>query len=267
MTIPIRRGNMIFSNIGKILEQLLIKYIESLVCQHFCKFKNAGSKLIYTHVHIYGENPNKITGVGHDDDTGISDPHHTTVSIGNECKFNDKVWEYKGKKIGGKMFFTAYFHQCDGSEKCPEGYTRIKCKCMDKRERIKEVWVCYTLDLVAFTRWHEEQKWKKRVGKYELPFINIRQPKKIPDSLDCGSSVILYKYAVKRVPSCTEYNKDNNPLIEKTRKELKRAADKIKCKGNCTKRTTEVFRGWRCKKVSSFYHAEAVVQWKVECKK
>ncbi|MFC1929879.1 hypothetical protein ACFLW6_03345 [Chloroflexota bacterium] len=247
------------------------KYIEQIVCTHFCKFKGAGSDLKYTHVHIYVNADDGVNGVGHDDHTPVSDPHHTTISKGNKCDFTEKKGEMGGKPAAyfhtsGSIMTTAYFHPCDEKGECPSGYTKIKCKCECGEDKCEEVCVCYTLNHDNWQRWYDEQKWTSREGTYQYPSVNIRG--RVPTSIKCGSSIILRYWAMESVKDYTGYDKatDNNPLIKEARKELKKAADKIKCDGNCQKSVTEVFKGCKYEKSGSGYLVEAMVQWEVERK-
>ena len=96
----------------------------------------------------------------------------------------------------------------------------------------------------------------------------------MPTSIPCDSPVILRKWGKKNIADSTGYEGSqdgNNPLIEEIRRELEAATDKINCESSCQKSVTEVFSGWKCYGVQGstgqYWSAEALVQWKVMCKR
>ena len=152
-----------------------ILYLISVACQHFCKFKEAGSNFRNTHVHYlhppqpdsgdvendslldkleWGAptNPNGYTGLGHDDGTPGLKPgsgKHNTVSKGDTCEFRPSPSDVKGLQptdIGATYFLTAWFHECTEREECPEGFLKVKCSCG---------WMCVTWDMKVYDRWHD----------------------------------------------------------------------------------------------------------------
>jgi hypothetical protein len=125
-----------------------------IACAHFCAFKQVGSGMRYTHVHItlplFGSpsGSDAVTGVGHDDDTNPDDPHHNTVSYGDgRCGFevnpsHTTIYPYDR---GGGYVFEVYFIEC-GPDGCPEGWTRRECACGA---------MCWTLSHEVWERWYQ----------------------------------------------------------------------------------------------------------------
>lgn len=256
--------------LGWILRRLFQLYVERIVCLHFCQFKEAGSDLIYTHVHILGDNPTHATGVGHDDHTNPGDPKHNTVSGPDGCTFKKKSEilgespqtgasaTIDGSNLGATTLTTAYFHECRDGAPCPRGFTRIRCRCG---------WVCYTLDHDVFQGWYDERMWDNRAGEYRYPFVNARGT--VPPKIACGKSIVLYAYTIEKVTSCTDYGgpgANNNPLFNKLETELRAAAARIVCDGACPASQRELWRGWKCQSVGQgMFRAEAAMQWEFKC--
>ena len=164
----------------RILIELISRYINHVICLHFCKFKEAGSKFRNTHVHftraesspdssgddggnddvdvvvdemvtLQRDNPENITGVGHDDEVfdDPSDLHHNTVSTLDSCEFREGPIEGRAltpEDLRAARWMTAWFHPAPERGCCAEGFFRIKCKCGD---------VCATFDMEAYDRWRE----------------------------------------------------------------------------------------------------------------
>jgi len=153
------------------LNDLFRAYIEHTVCQHFCKFKEVKSKFINTHVHfLFGtekkkpaggsvldeladsgdlSNPEKYTGLGHDDEVydDASTLHHNTVSTLHKCEFRKGPApdaSLQASDLKAREAFTVWFHSAPETEICPKGFSRTKCDCGA---------VCYTFDREAYDAW------------------------------------------------------------------------------------------------------------------
>jgi len=245
-------------------------YVERLVCIHFCKFKQAGSDMKYTHVHILGNNPQGANGLGHDDHTNVTDRGHTTISVGNRCRIQAEDRNSMALRRG--YLATAYFHQCKDGTKCPRGHRKIYCRCVFAENEEDTLCVCYTMDHEAWQAWYEAQKYPHRIGTYEVPYVLVGPGghSVVPDTkkVDCGASLVLRGFALDRVPNCNGFGPSDadNRLIQQIRADLRRVSDGISCEAGCQKSVKEIWRGWECKKNGQWL-ATAVVQWKIECKK
>lgn len=246
----------------RLLRWLWLRYLDWLVCLHFCAFRRAGSAMKYTHVHVLGDNPQNATGLGHDDETNVGDPGHASVSIGGECTTqaeNDASMALRQ----APYLATAYFHPCPDAQDEPPGFRRIRCRCGDE-----DIWVCYTLDHDVFWAWYQEQKWDNRLGTYAYPETAAALIAE-GHALGCPDTLVLVQHEVERVPDCTGFGPTDadNALIRQARVELQTAVDRISCASGCQKRVTENFRGWMCVPTvfPDIWHARAVVQWRVEC--
>jgi hypothetical protein len=252
--------------LGPLLRLFWRWYVERIVCLHFCKFKESGSDLIYTHVHILPENPGKATGLGHDDHTNTTDKGHATVSDGDGVRIGPEDERSMGLRDLHYMA-TAYFHAATGDGECPDEFLRVKCKCGGQ-----DVWVCYTMDHDVFQGWYDARQWTNHQGKYAYPNTPAALvDEHRPGVIDCGSSVVISQFELDKETSCNGFGgpgDGENPLIVEARSKLQLAMDKIACGSGCTKSTTETFRGWKCgpDQPGGFLLAEAVVQWTIECK-
>lgn len=112
----------------RIILRLIRWYIERLVCQHLCKFKQAGSDLIYTHVHILDPNPGGVTGFGHDDHTNMDEDGHVAISDSDGIRIQAEDETSIGLRDINYLA-TVYFHEADASEECPRSYQRVSCQC------------------------------------------------------------------------------------------------------------------------------------------
>jgi hypothetical protein len=262
-----------------ILRWIIKCHIERIVCLHFCRFKEGGSDLGYTHVHILSSNPSGATGVGHDDHTSPDDPKHNTISDAGGCTFKKKteiqIVEQGAEEsetiyshnLGAKEFTTAYFHECADEGDCPRGYTRIRCHCRGKDGRIVQRCVCYTLDHDTFQRWYEERRWDNRIGEYRYPSLNVAG--EVPQRIACGKTITLYRFTIEVVSDCSDYSgasASNNPLLRAIEQELRAAAGRIGCEGQCQPRHREIWRGWKCENLGGgIFHASAAMQWEIKC--
>ena len=127
-----------------------------VICRHFCLYKQAGSKLRYTHVHIlvgnkYAKNKHGYTGLGHDDETNPQDATHNSVSDKDGVRFipspGDQTHAVYPSDLNAAMSVTAYFIAAPEG-KCPPGFRRRKCECGD---------CCFTFDHGIWERWYEKQ--------------------------------------------------------------------------------------------------------------
>jgi hypothetical protein len=251
--------------IHSIISFIYFWWIKRIICQHFCKFKQAGSNFRNCHVHILGSNPQNYTGLGHDDATpGLGNPgdaKHSAVSRFNGIDFHRKEdgTTTFASDLLARTYGQAYFHPAPATGVCPPGFFRVTCDCGD---------ACVTFDYDSYTRWYEEQGWDNRVGTYVYPSKHTILVHEI-GPVECGSSVVISQYEIDSVSSCTGFGGSTdgeNALIRRARTKLQRAAGRIQCKGGCAKSTAEIFRGWKCSRNSdTSFLAEAKVQWKISC--
>ena len=123
------------------VDALRLAIYRKVICQHFCLYKEAGSNFKNTHVHILiagkppgNQNPDKYTGLGHDDSTpGMSnptDPKHNSVSKGNDCGFRPGPGRtLYPNDLQAYTPFSAYLYPAPAEGACATGYRRVKCDC------------------------------------------------------------------------------------------------------------------------------------------
>lgn len=253
---------------ASLIRWLIFRYIDWHVCRQFCAFKKAGSELRYTHVHLLRTNSDKVTGLGHDDETNLDDEGHAVITDNNGTRAQTD--DDESIRLRNFTLFTAYFHQGSPDGECDEGFMRVKCKCSGGEGQPEDVWVCYTLDHNTFMRWYEANKWEHKTGRYAYPYTGVGQDLTTfkPRTLRCGSSMVLNQIEFTPVTNCEGLggpDDGENQLVQAARARLQQAFDKISCEGNCVKSKVETFRGWMCFITPEDLRAKAVVQWTVTC--
>ena len=146
------------------LERLL-----RIACLHYCAFKEAGSDFSYCHVHLTeavlmpGGPGDRVTGVGHDDNTNNDHPFHTSVSRGGTCGFDPSgaVPALQPPDFGESHWMDIHFAPLAPGEEPPEGFFLFECGCGT---------MCYTFLRPAFDLWHDNLV-RKRVG---LPPLDLK---------------------------------------------------------------------------------------------
>ena len=247
----------------RVLRWLWRRYLDRLVCLHYCAFRGAGSDLKYTHVHVLPNNPQGASGLGHDDHTNNNAPGHAAVSTNGNCQTQaENPATMALRQL--KYLATAYFHTCAEGE-IPQGYRRIRCRCGEET-----VWVCYTLDHEMFQRWYDEQRYTHRRGTYTYPNFNARLlPEGTSRELKCPESLVLTQFDWEGVADCSGFGPADadNAVVQRARAELQAALARLSCASGCQQRATETFSGWTCKATTNpaRWEVSVAVQWRVEC--
>ena len=106
-------------------------------------------------------------------------------------------------------------------------------------------------------------------GDFEEPGICIggtEFPPPPPANVPCPGALVIYSSWAEVVGNCAGFagpGAGNNAVVQRARQEANAFAARIPCAGGCTKRVTEIWKGWDCG--NNPVVAIAAVELKISC--
>lgn len=124
---------------------------------------------------------------------------------------------------------------------------------------------------IALIRADQKPNFPDEEGNYADPNVIIgagRVPANYPRKVACGKNLVIYSSWADNVPSCKNHGgpgNGDNSITQRALANAEAVADTISCDGDCIKRVTLLWRGWRCNKEPNTFIAYGAVEVVLVC--